>query len=137
MDAAWSGRDEFAVGVVDCDAPESDHASAVATLVSGTDCPQGLECIRGNLETLQDADLDLLIAEGEGALSAVARSPLSRPVLPVGDVSGIETVAREYVPAVLPVVFDGGAREVTHPCFRLKSLTEMGPLSESNRHCST
>lgn len=118
MDAAWSGRDEFAVGVAASDATsESDHESAVADAVSTATetCPHSLECVRGDLETLRAADLDLVIADGESTLSAVVRAGLEAPVLPVGEIDGIDAVAREHVSRALTVVFDGDAREQSHP----------------------
>ncbi|NGM69961.1 NAD(+)/NADH kinase [Natronolimnobius sp. AArcel1] len=118
MDTAWSGRDEVAVGVAASDATsESDHESAVADAVSSAteSCPHSLECVYGDLEALQAADLDLVIADGESTLSAVARAGLEVPVLPVGDVDGIDTVAREDVSRALPTIFDGDAREQSQP----------------------
>ncbi|WP_121742398.1 NAD(+)/NADH kinase [Natronorubrum halophilum] len=123
MDAAWSEDERPVVGIVN-----SETATGIGTeLVGNVSDDSGSRSIRaedsldavldahdatalrGNLEDVLAAAPSLLVTGGERDLSAVARVGFDGPVLPVGDISGIDAVARAQLPAALGAVLEGTA----------------------------
>ncbi|WP_137289736.1 NAD(+)/NADH kinase [Natronorubrum halophilum] len=123
MDAAWSEDERPVVGIVN-----SETATGIGTeLVGNVSDDSGSRSIRaedsldavldahdatalrGNLEDVLAAAPSLLVTGGERDLSAVARAGFDGPVLPVGDISGIDAVARAQLPAALGAVLEGTA----------------------------
>ncbi|GAB3671862.1 NAD(+)/NADH kinase [Halopiger thermotolerans] len=98
------------VGVVERD---SEGADALPRDLEALLDSRGVaaEIERGDLETVLAAEPTLLVAAGERALSAVARARTDVPVLPVGNVSGIESVVPERLPDALAAALEGEAAE--------------------------
>lgn len=137
MDAAgWRGGDDLVVGVVDCEPTDEDResdagaASTASTSASDStsasthesgDVRTAIREIRdredvrtierGALDDVLAADPSLVIAVGEAALSAVARARPAVPVLPVGAVPGIDSVAPDRLSAAIETVLAGEAIE--------------------------
>ncbi len=107
MDAAWSRAEQPIVGFVDSrTAAPSDVESAASD--------RGATTVRGDLETVLTADPSLLVTASETDLSAVARAQPGVPVLPIGDVAGIETVSAERGAEALEAVLEGDATVRRH-----------------------
>lgn len=143
--AAWSAGDDPVVGVVERDG-EDDRASTGSGTASaaadsdedGIDAPledaldaRGIATApvsveRGALEEVLAAEPSVLVARGESALSALARAESDVPVLPVGDVPGINTVAAERVPDALAAVLAGEAHEQPRPVLEVEVGTADG-----------
>lgn len=118
MDAAWSPGADPVVGLVDGESAGGsiDDESTGRSTAGVRDEPiesilrdHDATAVRGDPETVLDAAPSLLVAAGDASLSAVARAGPDVPVLPVGDVTGLEAVTREGVPAALEAVLGGNA----------------------------
>ncbi|MXV64082.1 NAD(+)/NADH kinase [Natronorubrum sp. JWXQ-INN-674] len=121
MDAAWAVDEEPVVGIVNSETATGIGTEVVADIddESGTRSfrtDDALEsvlaahdgtAVRGDLEDVLAATPSLLVTAGANDLSAAARATLDVPVLPVGDVPGIETVDRDRLPAALEAVLEG------------------------------
>lgn len=109
MDAAWSPGEDPVVGIVDGESASGTvgggHEDAIESVLTAHDATP----VRGALETVLEASPSLFVVAGGPALSAVARAGPDGPVLPVGDVAGLDAVPREDVPAALEAVLEGGA----------------------------
>ncbi|MFU8866842.1 ATP-NAD kinase [Natronococcus sp.] len=116
MDAAWEPPEDGAVvGVV---AEETDRRSAVADSLTGALEGRGGTVVEGSAAALS-ADVSVLVAVGERALSALARESPDVPVLPVGEGVGLESVAAESVADALEAVLSDTARVRSHPVFEV------------------
>jgi NAD+ kinase len=117
MDTAWEPPDGPVVGVIEPESADVEGADVVETL---TDC---LEDCGGTLREGSAAalrgDVSLLVAVGETALSAAARERVEVPVLPVGDVDGIESVPPTLLPDALEAVLSGAAGLRQPPVFEV------------------
>ncbi|SFB74384.1 NAD+ kinase [Halobiforma haloterrestris] len=130
MDAApWLADDEPIVGVVD---PGSEAASP-----SGTDIAATIEATVPDLEgsiaaesvaEILSGDPSLFVAIGEAGLIAVARRASDVPVLPVGSVPGIESVAETDVADAFTALADGDAIQRRRPL-----LGVAGPGTDDRR----
>ncbi|SDJ89847.1 NAD(+)/NADH kinase [Natronorubrum texcoconense] len=107
MDAAWSGAEQPVVGIV-------DSRTATPSDVEPAASDRGATTVRGDLETVLAAEPSLLVTAGETDLSAVARAHPGVPVLPIGDVDGIDTVSAVRAPAALEAVLEGDATVRRH-----------------------
>lgn len=116
MDAAWSpGDDEAVVGVVDRETTASETpTSAVDSLETGL-ADADATTVGGSLEDVLDAEPSLLVVADETVLSDVARNGTRTPVLPVGDVDGVESVPADRLPAALGAALAGDARTRARP----------------------
>ncbi|MFC4437142.1 MULTISPECIES: NAD(+)/NADH kinase [Natrialbaceae] len=116
MDAAWSpGDDGAVVGVVDRETAASETlAGAVDSLEAGLSDADATT-VSGSLEGVLAAEPSLLVVAGEAALSDVARNGTGTPVLPVGDVDGLESVPVDRLPEALEVALAGDARTRARP----------------------
>jgi NAD+ kinase len=96
MDAWKPDDDEVVVGVVEFETPTSDRfAAAVDSL---RDDPElDVTIVADSLGNVLASDPSLVVAAGEVALSAVARRRCSVPILPMGDVAGIDAAAFEQL----------------------------------------
>ena len=104
MDAAWSTGDEPVVGVVD--GPADDAAvTGIDERLEGADTD--LTVVSDGLDAVLRANPSVLVAAGHASLTALVPAAVDVPVLPVGQVSGIESVARERVPDALEAVVGG------------------------------
>ena len=114
MDAAWFEAEQPVVGIIEraC-TDDSDDAGTRPIRVDN-----GLEGVvsdhdgtiaRGPLEGVLTAEPSLLVAAGESTLSAIARADPDVPVLPVGEIAGLETVTRDALPDALAAVLAGDA----------------------------
>ncbi|ELY70282.1 NAD(+)/NADH kinase [Natrinema versiforme] len=109
MDAAWSAGESPVVGVVG-EADTSDAVEIDADLESVFAASDAdVTAVDGGLEDVLAAEPSMVVAAGEATLSAVARADSDVPVLPVGPVSGIESVDRDHLPDALAAVLDGRA----------------------------
>ncbi|SEH11653.1 NAD+ kinase [Natronorubrum sediminis] len=102
MDLAWPPNEQVVVGVV---SPEAD-ALPVGDSIDASD---DVRTVRDDVETVLAADPTLVIADGESSLSALARAEPSVPVVPVGDVVGIDAVSPTAVPTALEAIRNGDA----------------------------
>ena len=73
------------------------------------------EVVVGEAETVLAGGADVVVAVGEDAASALARSGVDVPVLPVEAGPGLDSVAPDRVPAVLRAGLDGGFHTRGHP----------------------
>ncbi|QCS43204.1 NAD(+)/NADH kinase [Natrinema versiforme] len=125
MDAAWSAGDSPVVGVVG----EADGSGAIEidddleSVLAAADAD--VTIVDGGLEDVLAAEPSVVVTAGEPALSAVARADVDGPVLPVGSVSGIESVDRDRLSDALEAVLDGRARS--------RERTVLGVALESTR----
>ncbi|WP_226481441.1 NAD(+)/NADH kinase [Natrinema amylolyticum] len=108
MDAAWDGDDSPVVGVVDTETDTSDAIEIDNPLESAVADVDGT-IASGTLEEVLAAEPSVLVAVGEATLSAVARADLDSPVVPVGSVTGINSVDRDRLPDALAAVLAGRA----------------------------
>jgi len=106
MDAAWSAGEEPVVGVIDGPADDTDAIEIGARLESAA---ADVTIVSDGLDTVLEAEPSVLVTAGEASLTALARAGIDAPVLPVGPVSGIESVDRERVPDALEAVISGDA----------------------------
>lgn len=120
MDGVWPGDERPVVGIVDRETeanpitePSDDTLESVLDAHDAT-------AVRGDLETVLEADPSLLIVAGETDLSAVARAGVDVPVLAVGDVPGIDTVDRDRVPTALEAVLERDADVCNYPILGLE-----------------
>ncbi|TMT85796.1 NAD(+)/NADH kinase [Haloterrigena sp. H1] len=106
MDAAWSAGEEPVVGVVDGSAADTDAIEIDTRLESAA---ADVTIVSDGLETVLAAEPSVLVAAGEAPLTALARADVDAPVLPVGSVSGIESVDLNRLPDALEATLDGDA----------------------------
>lgn len=111
MDAAWSAGEDPVVGVVDREGEATDADRSGSAGIDAID-PSTLSTVdathvSGDLEEVLAADPSVLVTAGEAALAAAARTGVDTPILPVGPVSGIESVVRDGLVAALDAVLDG------------------------------
>ena len=105
MDAAWSAGEEPVVGVVDGSVDDTD-AIEIGTRLEPAD---DVTIVSNGLDTVLAAEPSVLITAGDTTLSAVARAGVDVPVLPVGSVSGIDSVDLDRLPDALGAVLAGDA----------------------------
>jgi NAD+ kinase len=110
MDGAWKPEgDEIAVGVVDHGTTASERFAATVDSLRD-DLAADTVVVTGSIEDVLAADPTLLVAAGEAALSRIARCECPVPVLPAGDVDGIESVSLERLPDAVRAALSGSAR---------------------------
>lgn len=131
MYAAWSADEDPVVGVVDREADGSAVVAVDDTLESVL-ADAGGTAVDGGLEDVLSAEPSMLIAAGEETLSAVARAGVDTPVLPVGSVSGIESVDRDRLPDALEAVLDGRAVRRTRSVLGVSLESEPADGGESS-----
>lgn len=108
MDAAWS--DDPIVGIVDerqdgpSPAEENERAATAILDVGETIRSAGATAVRSDLESVLEATPSLLVAVGDATVAAVVRADVDVPVLPVGDVTGIDAVPAAKLPAALEAI---------------------------------
>ncbi|WP_440765786.1 NAD(+)/NADH kinase [Natronorubrum sp. DTA7] len=119
MDAAWSGAEQPVVGIVDSKTATALNADSIADAHDAT-------TVRGDLETVLAAEPSLLVTTGEDGLSAAARAQPGVPVLPIGDVDGIDTVSAARAPAALEAVLEGDATVRRHPVLGIEVEDDTG-----------
>lgn len=107
MDAGSSADGDPVVGVVNRTADSSD--AAVGDAVESLLADAGTSTVHGDLEEVLVAEPSLLVAVGEATLSAVARTDTDTPVLPVGSVSGMESVGPDRLLDAVAAALDGRA----------------------------
>ncbi|QLG50724.1 NAD(+)/NADH kinase [Natrinema halophilum] len=136
MDVAWSADEEPVVGVVDRgrdagDAVQIDD-SLESTLTDAT-------IVRGSRNEVLAAGSSVLVIAGEEGVSAAARAGVETPVLPVGSITGIESVDRDRVSDALREVLDGHAIRRTRPVLSVTRTagpkTERGTESDDGSGC--
>lgn len=113
MDAAWFEAEQPIVGIVERTSDASDDAGTrpirVDDALEATLEDYDATSVRGDLGDVLAAEPSLLVAAGESTLSAIARADPDVPVLPVGDIVGLETVERNTLPDALAVALAGEA----------------------------
>ncbi|MFC6763872.1 NAD(+)/NADH kinase, partial [Natrinema soli] len=138
MDAAWSAGDSPVVGVVDREADPSDATETVEELESALADADGT-IVTGGLDAVLSAEPSVLVTVDEAALSAVARAGVETPVLPVGPVTGMESVDRNHLPDAVGATLEGRAVQRSRPVFgvslgsRSRPETELDTESETDR----
>ncbi|TYL40606.1 ATP-NAD kinase [Natronococcus pandeyae] len=116
MDAAWSpGDGGSVVGVVDHETAASETLTGAVDALETRLADRDATIVSDSLEDVLAAEPSLLLAAGEPALSDVARNGTRTPVLPVGDVGGVESVSIDRLPEALEAALEGEARTQTHP----------------------
>jgi len=110
MDAAWSAGEEPVVGVVDGPADDTDAIEIGARLESAA---ADVTIVSDEVDAVLETEPSVLVAVGEAPLAALARAAVDIPVLPVGKVSGIESVDPDRLPDALEAALEGDA--VCHP----------------------
>ena len=113
MDAAWSVDEQPVVGIVDAnadtgsraDADSESLADALQPIVTAHDAT----AVSGDVDAVLEATPSVLVAAGDDDLSAIARAGADGPVLPVGDVTGIDAVNWARAPAALEAVLESEA----------------------------
>ncbi|MFA9415136.1 NAD(+)/NADH kinase [Natrinema sp. HArc-T2] len=105
MDAAWSAGEEPVVGVIDGQADATDAIEISDRLESVAD----VTIVSDEVDAVLEAEPSVLVAIGEAPLAALARAAVDIPVLPVGQVSGIESVDHGCVPDTLEAIIGGDA----------------------------
>ena len=108
--ASWFDGDEPIVGVVtdgaDAEAPsETDVRNAIDA--AAIDRPVSIET--GSVESVLSAAPSLLVAIGESGVIDVARAAPDVPVLPLGSVSGLESIDAMDLPDALATLVAGDA----------------------------
>ncbi|MBZ6496194.1 NAD(+)/NADH kinase [Natrinema longum] len=114
MDGAWSADSSPVVGVVDPEDAASD-AIGIGEALETAVVDAGGTISSGVLEDVLAADPSVLVTAGERTLSAIARAGVDSPVLPIGPVSGIESIDRDRLPDALAAVLDGDSIRRSHP----------------------
>ncbi|SIR75717.1 NAD(+)/NADH kinase [Natronorubrum thiooxidans] len=112
MDAAWFEAKQPVVGIVERTRTDgSDDADTrsirVDDALEATLESADATSVCGDLEAVLAAEPSLLVAAGESTLSAVARANPDVPVLPVGNVPGIDAVGHDTLPAALEAALTG------------------------------
>ncbi|QSW98330.1 NAD(+)/NADH kinase [Haloterrigena alkaliphila] len=122
MDAAWSADERPVVGIVDpnVEAGPSDGAESLEDALRPTLDAHDATAVGGDAADVLAGSPSVLVVAGEDALSAVARRRPDVPVLPVGDVTGIDAVDLDRLPAALEAVLEGDARIHRHPILGLE-----------------
>ena len=106
MDAAWSAGEEPVVGVVDGPADDADAIEIGTRLESAA---ADVTIVSDDLDTVLESEPSVLVAAGEAPLTALAQAGVDAPVLPVGPVSGIESVDSDRLFDALEATLDGDA----------------------------
>lgn len=115
MDRAWKPKgDEIVVGVVDQQPTASGRLAAAADSLRD-DFAADTAVVTGSLEDVAAADPSLLVTAGEASLSRVVRRGCPGPVVPVGDVVGLESVSLERLPDAIRAALSGSARTRSRP----------------------
>ncbi|AGB36864.1 NAD(+)/NADH kinase [Natronococcus occultus] len=113
MDDAWEPPDEKpVVGVVGHE--DADRGPSVAETLADVLGTEG-RLREGSAATRSDGDRSLVVAVGEAAVSTAVRGGVDAPVLPVGEVPGLETVALDDVGVALEAALSGDARLCPQP----------------------
>ncbi|WP_339104368.1 NAD(+)/NADH kinase [Haloterrigena salinisoli] len=124
MDAAWSVDEQPVVGIVDANADTGSRADAdgesLADALQPTVAARDATAVSGDVDAVLAATPSVLVAAGDDGLSAIARAGADVPVLPVGDVTGIDAVDRTRVPAALEAVLAGEATVDRHAVLDLE-----------------
>ncbi|APX95683.1 NAD(+)/NADH kinase [Natronorubrum daqingense] len=102
MDLEWPRNEQAVVGVVSSGA----DALPLGDTINASD---DVTTIRDDVESVLAAEPTLVVADGESSLSALARAEPSVPVLPVGDVSGVDAVSPTALPGALEAIANGDA----------------------------
>ncbi len=126
MDSAAWLADDPTVGVVDLDSDaigsKADREATGAIDAALTDRPDPVSVTTGPVEELL-ADVSVLVTIDEAGLGAVARTGTDVPVLPVGSVPGIETVAPSDIDRAITAVLEGTATERARPLLGVEVTT--------------
>ncbi|ELY47149.1 NAD(+)/NADH kinase [Natronorubrum bangense] len=114
MDAVWFEAEQPVVGIVDeaCSDTSDDAGTRpihVDDALEAVFADDDATIARGTLEDVLAAEPSLVVAAGESTLSAIARADPDVPVLPVGDIVGLETVERDALLDALTVALAGNA----------------------------
>ncbi|ELY44576.1 NAD(+)/NADH kinase [Natronorubrum sulfidifaciens] len=114
MDAAWAEAEQPVVGIIEraCTDDSDDAGTRLLRVDNGLEglvSDHGGTIARGTLEDVLETDPSLMVAAGASTLSAIARADPDAPVLPVGDIVGLETVNRDVLPDALAVALAGDA----------------------------
>ncbi|ADB59984.1 sugar kinase-like protein [Haloterrigena turkmenica DSM 5511] len=131
MDAAWFVDEEPVVGIVDANADTGSRADADESLADAlrpTVAGRDATAVSGDVDDVLAAAPSVLVAAGDDCLSAIARADADGPVLPVGDVTGIDAVDRARVPAALEAVLDGAATVRRHAILDLEIAARGGSI---------
>ncbi|ELZ23905.1 sugar kinase [Haloterrigena salina JCM 13891] len=124
MDAAWFVDEEPVVGIVDANADTGSRADAaddsLADALRPTVADRDATTVSGDVDDVLAAAPSVLVAAGDDDLSAIGRAGADAPVLPVGDVTGIDAVDRARAPAALEAVLDGEATVRRHAILELE-----------------
>jgi len=111
--------DDPIVGVV-CDShPDGDMVHATLTDRDAT-------VVSGPIEEVLDSRPSLLVAIGSSGLTAVAQQAVDVPVLPIGSVSGIETVEAERLDDAIEAVANGEAIDRRVPLLAVECTAASG-----------
>ncbi|RZH68648.1 NAD(+)/NADH kinase [Natrinema altunense] len=132
MNAAWDGDDSPVVGVVDAETDAIDAIEIDTALESAVADADGT-ITSGTLESVLAAEPSVLVTGGEATLSAVARAGVDIPVVPVGPLTGIESVDRRRLPAALEAALDGRAVRRERPVLGVV----LEPVDGDERHAPT
>lgn len=108
------------VGVVGSDAELIDRLEAVLA-------DRSADAVAGSLEPVLGRDPSLVVALGQEALEAVARTRPDVPIVPVDAGRGVESAPRDRIDAALEAALDGGAIERTYPLLAVEGAG-LGPV---------
>ncbi|WP_254522872.1 NAD(+)/NADH kinase [Natrinema caseinilyticum] len=132
MDAAWSAGEDPVVGIVDSEGDGRDAAEIAESLDAAS--VDDARIVRGSRETVLAAEPSVLVAVGDASLAAAARAGVETPILPVGPVTGIESIDRDRVPDALAAALDGRAVRRARPVLdvALETRSEREGLSDAH-----
>jgi len=136
MESAWSAGDSPVVGVVDRKADPSDAIETVEELESVL-ADADATIVTGGLDAVLAAEPSVLVTVDEAALSAVARAGVETPVLPVGPVTGMESVDRDRVPDAVMAMLEGRAVHRSRPVFGVTLESGATPETEPDTESGT
>ncbi|MFB1064123.1 NAD(+)/NADH kinase [Natrinema sp. H-ect4] len=136
MESAWSAGNSPVVGVVDRKADPSDAIETVEELESVL-ADADATIVTGGLDAVLAAEPSVLVTVDEAALSAVARAGVETPVLPVGPVTGMESVDRDRVPDAIMAMLEGRAVHRSRPVFGVTLESGATPETEPDTESET
>lgn len=129
--AAWLAADDPVVGVVDSESDATDPrpdrylADAIDAAFAGRS--RTVSIATGPLEDVLAAEPSVLVTVGEAGLMTAARAGTDVPFIPIGPVSGVDTIDAENLETVLTAVLDGHAIDQQHPLLGVSLESESGP----------
>lgn len=132
MDAAWSAGEDPVVGIVDSDGDGRDAVEIADPLDAAP--VDDARIVRGSRETVLAAEPTVLVTGDDASLAAVARAGVDTPVLPVGPVTGIESVDRDRLPDALEVALDGRVVRRAQPILDVALETRPERERQSEAH---